>query len=394
MVRCFRRVRLIPLTLFLVFAASDGCKPPADSSTPDSYVENGVLWAYGTVQLVDLGQPGGIMLRRATVDQSVNTQPGQTPASVYTLYGAVKATSLGGVDGGERDVAYVDYHPTADKLLVYSYQLDFVERPVANGMTLVDTYALLKKAGRSYYGRQRVYLGTANFNNGATYAAVGLAQGLKLSLIASGVYAGQWALHYPDAPKVVATPLPGMCPEGVTQMPGQNLSQNLGQYQQCRPLPAQTDLCNGDPTQDNCRPEPPVQQASPSGGGAADAIGPAVTTSDLQPVSGYQNVYVMNADVKEAKIVFTSPTLAAADDVTNASTCADKFYAVARTVNREINAACVVKPAPVSPVGGHLTCAVTVGFDRAQTYLERVCDITAIFRAGPDAAQHVQVLRR
>lgn len=65
-------------------------------------------------------------------------------------------------DGGTtRDFAYVDYHQSNDRLLAFAYELDATER--AGQLGVVDVFAVLRKSGRSYWNRQRVYLGTATF---------------------------------------------------------------------------------------------------------------------------------------------------------------------------------------------------------------------------------------
>ncbi len=377
----FPRFARTALMFLGFFSLINGCKETRTGGSPDSYVENGVLWAYGSVQLADLDAPGGVMLKRTAPDQPLDT---------YQMFGSVHATDIG---GGERDLAYVDLHPTSDKVLAYAYQLSFVKHGYTNDV--IDVYAILRKAGRSDECRQKVYLGTANFANGSNFATVSLAEGLKLSLIANGVFSGQWALHFPEIKKVVVKPWAGMCPKVVTQMPGQTPGQNPGQFDSCRPMPAQNDLCNGDPTKEGCRPAPPVQAPPANAGGSAAApVEPAKAVTGLEVISADEQVYFMNADVPEAKIVFTSETLKAASEEENTALCTSKFYAVARTVGRQVNSSCVLKPAPAEFADGKLTCALTVSFDRAETYLERICDVTALFRGEPDEVQHVQVLKK
>ncbi len=370
--------------IFLTFLASiHACRQTRTGGSPDGYTENGQIWAFGNVQLTDLDAPGAIMLKREASGQTLNT---------YRLFGAVRANDIG---GGERDLAYVDYHPTADKLLAYAYKLQFVTRAGYNG-NVIDVFANVLKPGRTYPDAYRLTIGTANFQSGADFATLTLSQGLKLDLIADGVFAGQWALHFPDVPKIVTKPWAGMCPKAVSQMPGQTPGQNPGQFDSCRPVPSTSDLCAGDPTKEGCRPTPPVQQPleSRTGGEALDQAEPPKATTGLEALSAEELVYVMNADVPEAKIIFQSAATKAESDEANAQTCARKFFAVGRTVGRQVNTSCVLKPAPASVQDGMLTCALTVEFDRAETYLERICDVTVTFRGKPDEVQHIQVLKR
>ncbi len=357
--------------LLLALGLSGACSAPKQQAKPEAYVENGVVWAFGTIQLTGLDAPGVVMLKRDTAVQTVDTK--------YGLYGAYKAVANAAVTG-VRDLVYGDLHPGRERMLAYSYQLDAAPR---GDMTdAVDVFALLKHAGRSYFQRERVYLGTAQFGKNELLAQLTLADGLKMSLIADGTFSGQWALHYPDAPQYVSTPWQGMCSRNVAQLPGQNPNQTVGQTIGCKPLPAQQDLCEGDPTKDGCRPAAPVQQA------------PVQAVPGLEVLSEKDGVYAMPKDALEAKLTFVSQAITAGSAAENAQICAQKFLAVGRTIGREVNAACVLKPAPASPQDGKLTCAVTVSFNNAQTYMEKVCDVTGAFRGTATDQQTVQVLKR
>lgn len=384
-----RMSKISLVSLLLTFVAS-GCKSHEQVGNAEAYVENGSLWAFGSVQLSNLEAPGAVMLKR-TADQSVDTP--------YSLYGAVQAIT--GDEPGERDLAYIDWHPTESKLLAYSYQLDYVVR--AGTTNQIDVYGVLRKAGRSYYARQRVFLGTATFQAGSNLTRMDLANGLKLSHIANGVFAGQWALHYPDVKMVIVKPWQTICSRGVTQQPGQNPSQNPSQFDTCRPLPAQHDLCGGDPTKSGCRPRnypvsnrpPQTNLPTPPNAGQDDdqtADLPVVATG-VDIVVGTAPSYAMDADVKEAKLVFIGQQAVDSDEK-NAEICSRKFYAVARTVGRQINGVCVIKPAPVARRDGKLTCAVTTSFEDARTYLEKVCNVTGLFQVSGEATQSVQLLKR
>ncbi len=377
--------RLSTLVFLLISAvAAQSCAQHEEVGTAESYVDNGVAWAYGTVKL-------GLLEQAPTKPVLVLTRkPGdQTVVTSYGLTGTVETAD--GTLVGSRDVAYSDLHPERTRMLAYSYQIDATAR--TDGGDLVDVFALLKKAGRSYLERQRVYLGTAAFAKNENRAKLISADGLKLSLIVDGVYSGQWAMHYADAIQYVSTPWQTLCSRFPSQMPGQaqsNPGQGVGQFQTCKPIPAQQDLCQGDPTK--CRPQSPIQKPTE---GAGQPTQQPVT--ELVPVAIEEGVYAMPAGSSESKITFSSATIDVADEEMNAKLCAERFFAVARTVDRETNGACVLKPAPASVKDGKLTCAVTVAFVEARTYLEKVCNVTAAFKgetAGSDERQMVQVLKR
>jgi hypothetical protein len=378
------------LGLAVLAASVTACHKGETQSGAESYVIGNSIWAYGTVQVAPLDVPGIVMVARKTAVQPLDN--GQ-PAPALQLYGAVQAAT-GVTDAGRRDIAYVDLHPSRARMLAYAYQLDFSLR--YGNPDQIDVWALLKQPGRSYSASPRVYLGAAVFQKGSDVAALDPADGIKLSLIVDGVFSGQWALHYPDRPQLVTRPWQGMCPKIVSQMPGQNPSQNPGQYDSCHALPAQQDLCNGDPTQASCRPPAPIQYYPyvPVAGGGDAPRTVAYDTADLEGVDQDKDVFALAADVKEGKITFVSETLAADSDEANATLCAKRFYAIARTVDRQVNAACVLKPAPATARDGKLACAITVGFEQAETYLERVCDVTAVFKGDKSEQHTVQVLKR
>lgn len=381
------------LTALVFFAALNGCKTPTSDHAPEQYIENGQVWAFGSVELMDPDMPGSVMLKRKAGVQAFDNLG-------FELYGAVQG-------GGERDIAYADYHPTEDKVLAYNY-VTWVEKRGGNANSL-DVYAKLIKQGRSTNTQNGlfVWIGTAQVPPQGD-AKLELAQGLHVSMIYDGVYVRRWALHYPDVKRVVLQPWQGMCPKdgptqnmpgqnGPGQGPGQNPGQGPGQWETCRPLPSHKDLCEGDPTQEACRPKPPVQQL-PGQNVPGQSPEPPKQTTGLETVNAEQGVYIMNADVKEAKIVFTAREAKAATDEENAAACSKKFFAVARSVDNVRNDSCVLTPAPASAKDGKLTCALTVSFLNANTYMEKVCNVTATFRglgpAGADDGQRIQILKR
>lgn len=382
----------------IVLATLIACQQHRSSGSPDSYVENGIAWAFGSVQLADLDAPGAVVLKRLPPEQAINGRG-------YQLFGAIAADAH--TAAAQRDIAYVDYHPSQERLLAYNYQLSFEPRPMGQKKAdaIVDVFALLRKGGRSYGTRQKVFLGHATFSAGSDMASLNFAGGLNLSLIGNGVYAGQWALHYPHVQRISLTPWQGQCAQAIKLLPGQNLSQSPGQFVSCKPLPPQVDLCEGIPTKIGCFPLPPLptkwsifkkQPVAPISV-QPDLLAPAQAPRpvfNLDAVADQSDVYTMPAEAEEAKVVFVHPLVAMTDEALNAERCGKVFFAVARSVDGQENAACVLKPATTSIEDGRLSCAVSVRFEHAQTYLEKVCNITGVFREQGGSRDTVQILKR
>jgi hypothetical protein len=121
---------------------------------------------------------------------------------------------------------------------------------------------------------------------------------------------------------------------------------------------------------------------------------PAKVVDGLEVISSDEQVFSLHDDIKTAKIVFVAQNRKAGSEEENANICASEFMAVGRTLNRQINESCVIKPAPTEIRDGQLTCAITVSFEQASTYLENVCNITAVFRGAEAETQVIQVLRK
>jgi len=378
------------LSLFLAFImVLDGCKPRQSAGEPESYIENGKVWAYGSVQLTALGDTPKILIKRNTVVQGLDAHGNQTETPRFSLLGTIDEAEM-------KEMAYVDYHPELNRALAYHYGVEFFRRGTdSNGSEIIDVFGILRKSGRSYYKRQKVYLGQARIGSNADTGKVTLADGMKISSIATGVFSGQWAFHYPDIRRIEIRPWSSMCSKSVTQRPGQTPGQNPGQFDTCRPMPKEHDLCNSDPTKQGCRPAPMVQSPGlPQGQNQFPNQEPAKVVDGLDEISSDEQVFSLHDDIKTAKVVFVSRQRKAASEEENATVCANDFMAVGRTLNRQINESCVIKPAPSDSRDGQLTCAITVSFEQASTYLENVCNITAVFRGVDSETQVIQVLRK
>jgi len=396
-----RSARFFKVISLLTLGLVASCKVPEHRGEQESYIENGQVWAYGSVQLTHLEAPGVVVIERVagvqTIDSGGAPAQGVASGSGYILMGAVQATPGEG-DNGRRDLAYVDFHPSNDRLLAYAWSIE--ARPRAGRTDIVDVNALLRKAGRTFSGYRRVRIGEAVFTAGTSRAQMTLGAGVKMSLIADGVFQGQWALHYPDARMVEAPNFAGFCRGSVTQLPGQLPQQNPGQRVACRPLPAQVDLCNGSPLGESCRPTPPAQSAAQSASRTTQVEGFEVVgdparnvfaTREAAPANPQSGETVNRSE--EGKIVFVSEQISATSE-SNAELCAEKFYAVARTEGDQVNAACRLRLAPSESVGGKLSCAVTVVFENAQTYLEKICNVSGMFVGSGETPRTVQVLKQ
>src|SRR5690606_37861361 len=143
----------------------------------------------------------------------------------------------------------------------------------------------------------------------------------------------------------------------------------------------------GDPTKKGCRPQLP-SQTKPGPGQTL----PPPKTQGLTVVSGETRVFTMEPGNTQAKIVFQSVAIEA-DEAKNRELCGSSFFAVARTVGGQINDACRLKAAPSEPVEGRMACAVTVSFENPQTYMDRVCNVTASFERDGET-RVIQVLKK
>jgi hypothetical protein len=362
------------------------CKPAGNGAQPEAYIENGQIWAFGSVQLAELTLPGSIKLDRSSADQSFDSRQTQ-----YSFYGDIEARTGG---RGRRMISYVDYHPDNKKVLAYHYSLDFSLKN--DNPDQVYVYAFLRKAGQSYHQRQRIYIGIAKFRENQKTARVHLNNGLKTSVIGDGVNAGQWALHYPNIKKLVLTPYNGRCPKFVGQMPGQNPSQNPAQFRGCRPIPAKIDLCKSKPTSPECKPRFPRGYIQPNRPVEQPRFQAPVNTrtTGLDVVSGDERVFTLKAGDSEAKVVFESNKINI-DPAKNAEACRNSFLAIAKTVGGQLNDSCTLKPAPTQSENGMLTCAINVKFNDARTYMDKICNITAVYRvSGTQETQTIQILKK
>jgi len=196
----------------------------------------------------------------------------------------------------------------------------------------------------------------------------------------------------PDASGPTMQPRRGICPKAAVQLPGLAVAASVGRSGTCQPIPAQSDLCGGSPISGLCQPPRPPQRAFAGLVAGTASAEPAKAVTGLKAQAGATGVYTVVDALIDAKVAFTSAALVAASDEANATACANQFYAVARSVDRQINPFCILKPAPAAAQNGKLTCAITVAFDRPQTFLEKVCNISAVFRSDSDEVQHIQVL--
>lgn len=348
-----------------------GCRRATEGNTLRQYVENGRQWAYGLVRLTDLSGDFSIMIRR---------QAGAQPLVTFSLEGR---------QGSDvKDVAYVDYHPQEDEVLAYVHSLEFRSQDGLKG----EVYAVLEKGGRSSYGRQYVHVGVATFENQQDLTLMRLDQGLHVSVIGEGPFAGQWALHYPDVQKIVLQSWQGICPRfdalsfGVGSewgpLPGAS-SLDL-----CRPLMTQDDLCQSDPTKAGCRPKPPLAAAGQGPDPARYSV------ENLEKIDVEKGIYGLARVSTDARLEFRARDVTVPDAKTNTEWCLQRFSAVGRTIGDRRNDACILTPTPAQPKEGLLTCAVTVGFDRAQTYMEKICNVVAIFQGDTEDIVRLQVLKR
>jgi hypothetical protein len=301
------------------------------------------------------------------------------PFDTYHLAARVGSESL--------SVAYVDLHPREEIYLAYVYTVEFRSQDGKQG----SIYAVLEKGGRSLSSRQYVHVGTATFKDQEEEASLTLKQGVHVSEIVDGPFKGNIALHFPKLEKVTSKPWQGLCPRyeslsyGVPIEAG-TTSSDAG-FDLCRPLTIENDLCQGDPTRPGCRPKPPVSVAVSRGE-------QQYRVENLEKLDIAQSIYALARVSDEGRLEFRSRHLAVSSPEMNRQWCAEKFAAVGRTIGDRRNDACVLRPSPAEPKDGFLTCAVTIGFENAQTYMEKICNVTAIFLGPKDELVKIQVLKR
>lgn len=356
------------LLLFLVI--STACRRQTGGSSAYEYEENGRKWAHGEVKVGDFSRDFSLSIQRKSSGQ---------PFDIYHLVARVGSETL--------PIAYVDLHPKEEIYLAYVYTVEFRSQDGKQG----DIYAVLEKGGRTFNGRQYVNLGRATFKDREEETAFTPNGGLHVSEIVDGPFKGNLGLHYPQMSKIVSKPWQGLCPRfdslsyGIPVEGGASpLSAAL---ELCRPLNMENDLCLGDPTRPDCRPKPPLPVTGGNDSGQ-------YRVENLEKLDVAQAIYALARVSTEGRIEFRSRQIKVTSADMNREWCAEKFAAVGRTIGDRRNDACVLRPTPTEPKDGFLTCAVTIGFERAQTYMEKVCNVMAIFGGASGEMVRVQVLKR
>jgi hypothetical protein len=356
------------LLIFLVI--STACRRQGGGSTAFEYEENGRKWAHGEVKVGDFSRDFSLSLQRKSSGQ---------PFDIYHLVARVGSDVL--------PIAYVDLHPKEEIYLAYVFTVEFRSQDGKLG----DVYAVLEKGGRSFNGRQYVHLGRASFIDREDESSFSLIGGLHVSEIVDGPFKGNLGLHYPQMSKIVSKPWQGLCPRFESLsfgIPIEGGASPSGTAQElCRPLNMENDLCQGEPTRPDCRPKPPVSATS---GNESSQY----RVENLEKLDVAQAIYALARVSNEGRIEFRSRQIKVTSADMNREWCAEKFAAVGRTIGDRRNDACVLRPTPTEPKDGFLTCAVTIGFERAQTYMEKVCNVTAILGGPSGEMVRVQVLKR
>jgi hypothetical protein len=356
------------LLLFLVI--STACRRQAGGSSAYEYEENGRKWAHGEVKVGDFSRDFSLSLQRKSSGQ---------PFDIYHLVARVGSDTL--------PIAYVDLHPKEEIYLAYVYTVEFRSQDGKLG----DVYAVLEKGGRTFNGRQYVHLGRASFKDREEETSFTPNGGVHVSEIVDGPFKGNLGIHYPQLSKIVSKPWQGVCPRFDSLsygIPVEGGASPLGAaLELCRPLNMENDLCQGDPTRSECRPKPPQTVTIGNDSGQ-------YRVENLEKLDVAQAIHALARVSTEGRIEFRSSQIKVTSADMNRQWCDEKFAAVGRTIGDRRNDACVLRPTPTEPKDGFMTCAVTIGFERAQTYMEKVCNVTAIFGGASGEMVRVQVLKR
>lgn len=235
--------------------------------------------------------------------------------------------------GAKTDLFYADWHPDAQPPVPVVFASRFFLQNRAGARGVVDVYVKLQKAGKTWPKDLTLAVGTADTSaaRAGRYPVV-LANGIRLSAIVAGEQAGAVVFHYADLPvtRIQSGAIPG------------------------------------------------VQEPPPPERLVADGFSPLT-------VAGTQQLGLPTG--AQGKLTFVSARVRG-PQAEQPRLCHDRFYAVARTAGKRVNASCQLKIAPVSEVpaaGDWLTCSVFVQFRPPVRESEKLCVVLATFQAGDDS---------
>lgn len=358
----------------LLASLSLGCKPKVgdEATKVEAFVENGVTWGYGAIEVVPVTAPGQLMVERLTPELPLS----DTNAK-YLLFRAADTAD----QSDKTTPLFADYaaeDSSNRKLIAFVYDLRFALRKGASDT--LDVWAYLKRSGRTAQGKREIWLGTAKFAANSNLAMLTAAPGLQISQNAHGVRNGYWVMHFAKLPTTSNSQLAALCGER-TDLAGR-LPNQLSTPSNCRPIPAFDDDCEGSPLKAECRPGLPAI--------AADSTSVDLAPEGLEALG--DRTYKIATPGQPGSLRFVAPTQASTPD-NNSRLCKEQFYAVGRTTGDRVNPACALSiGASPTPVNGKLACRVLVQFEQPMIYAEKICNVVAVFRGDNFKTQVAQVL--
>lgn len=343
------------------------CQAKRPDSDPETYKENNVLWAHGSVLLEEVGAKAEIVFDKLENDQALDSGDIE-----YTVWGKEKNA----LDQQKFQLLYVDYHPAKDRLLSFVYEIVLQkDRRYGNRHNL---FAKLLKASISYHDRQDVYLGSVELGSSGE-SIVKLAQGVKISKVTSGYGKGNWALHYAESEAQDRRGWDVKCEQ--TRDP-ENADDQSGQ---CKPIISKFDLCAGNPTSESCHPEPP--------GDHPNTI-VQIDSENAAQAKWSDRVYILPAEEKKLKALVVFDESVENLEANNAKCNGEGLVVVAATVGGQLNRQCKIEAGSVSElIDGKITCALQVELADSRSYLERVCNVYVKQRYREQPAVEFQVLK-
>jgi hypothetical protein len=349
-------------------------------SLPGAYYENDVLWAFGKIKIGPPRIPGTINARRS------DTASAKFTALVHQTSGIRQVAK-------SQSIHYADLHPKLGAeigVLGYTYDYEFVPR--VGSRSVIDVAAVLRRTagGYSFDKQRRIILGYISDRGGDNFPQLVLAANLRVSEIVEGNYLGRWVIHprVVEREEILETDLD--CNDAKARSGQLSNQRTIAADEQflCNLKPDKLTACDRDPLGQGCLvPEPQAKTALFSNfeqrGQVTGAIRRGVGV--FQVVEGAENI----------ELIFVSELQQyRAQD--HADYCVKNFYAYSRTFDNYVHPSCELHLGPKpEQKEGFLSCLVSVKRRSVISYMEKPCEVTAVFKLddGRQEDQVIQIIR-
>jgi hypothetical protein len=358
-----------------------GCKNlPEQESLPGAYYENDLLWAFGKIKIGPPRMPGTINARRSG-----------TSSSKFTAL--VHQTSGIRLVEKSRSIHYADFHPKLGAeigILGYTYDYEFVPR--AGSQSVIDVAAVLRRTagGYSFDQQRRISLGYISERGGDNFPQLVLAANLRVSEIVEGNYLGRWVIHPRtiEREKILETNL--NCNDAKARSGQLSNQRTVASDEQflCNLKPDKLNACDRDPLGQGCLvPEPKAKTALFSNFEQRGQVTGAIRRG--------RGVFQVTEEAENVELIFVSE-IQQYRPQEHADYCRKNFYAYSRTFDNYVHPSCELDLGPQpEQKDGFLSCLVSVKRRSVISYVEKPCEITAVFKLedGRQEDQVVQVIR-